>query len=73
MFASGCLLLLAGFVLGFVPLMPGFPLGLLGIGLLAASSSRVRVLLRNAVGRLPFKWQRRLHAFTKDARKQSDR
>lgn len=60
MFGSGCLLILVGFLLGFVPFMPGFPLGLLGIGLLAASSTRVRRLLRAAVQRLPSGWRWRL-------------
>jgi len=60
MFAAGCLLILAGFALGFVPLMPGFPLGLAGIALLAASSERVRRLLRRATARLPVRWQQRL-------------
>ena len=65
MFGSGCLLILAGFALGFVPFMPGFPLGLLGIGLLAASSSRVRALLRAAAHKLPRRWRRRARAALK--------
>jgi hypothetical protein len=60
MFGGGGLLILAGFLLGFVPFMPGFPLGLLGIGLLAASSMRVRRVLRAAVHRLPSGWRWRL-------------
>jgi len=67
MFISGCLLILAGFLLGFVPFMPGFPLGLLGIGLLAASSTRVRALLRSAFSRLPPRWRRRLRRIRQQA------
>ena len=53
LFVAGVLLILAGAVLGLVPLLPGFPLGILGVALLAASSRRVRRLLRRLTRYLP--------------------
>ena len=59
-FATGVLLILVGFMLGFVPFLPGFPFGLAGLALLAASSSRVRRQLRKLLRRLPKKWRAKI-------------
>ncbi len=53
LFAAGLLLILAGALLGLVPLLPGFPLGIVGVVLLSASSRRVQRLLRRLVRCLP--------------------
>jgi len=73
MFGSGIVLILMGFALGFVPFLPGFPLGLAGIALLAASSTRVRALLRRGMQRLPQTWRTRLRSLMKRHRGSSQR
>ncbi len=60
LFVSGLLLILAGALLGLVPLLPGFPLGILGIVLLSASSRRIQRLLKRLIRRLPQRVRRRL-------------
>jgi hypothetical protein len=61
LFALGIGLVLAGFLLGFVPFLPGFPLGIAGVFLLSLSSRRVRRTLRSWTARLPHNWRARLH------------
>lgn len=72
LFALGILLIVAGFLLGFIPFLPGWPLGLAGVFLLSMSSRRVRVLLRRLSRRLPVKWRSRLH-FLKGRRTPEER
>lgn len=60
MFLLGVLLLLVGGLLGFVPLLPGFPLGIAGLVLLSLSSRRVSGWLKQIVSRLPQKLRERL-------------
>jgi len=61
MFSSGIVFIALGFVLGFVPLLPGFPLGILGVFLLSLSSRRVRLALRRGVRFLPPHHRARLY------------
>jgi hypothetical protein len=51
--AGGALLLLSGIALGPVPVVPGFPLAVAGVVLLAGSSERIRRLANAAERRLP--------------------
>lgn len=60
LFVAGLLLILAGALLGLVPFLPGFPLGILGVVLLGASSRRVQRLLRRLVRRLPRRVRERI-------------
>ncbi|RMF85269.1 MAG: hypothetical protein D6744_01690, partial [Planctomycetota bacterium] len=60
MFVVGLLLLLVGGLLGFVPFLPGFPLGIAGLVLLSLSSRRVSEWLRRMSARLPENVRRRL-------------
>ena len=58
---AGLMLIMLGFLLGFVPFLPGFPLGIAGIMLLSLASRRVRDWLRGAAGYLPERLRRHLH------------
>lgn len=58
---AGLALIALGFLLGFIPFLPGFPLGIAGIMLLSFSSRRVRRWLRHATRYLPEKMRDRLH------------
>ena len=57
---SGAVLLFAGTVLGPVPVVPGFPLAVAGVVLLAGSSERMRRLVNAAERRLPERARRAL-------------
>ncbi|MFM1823086.1 MAG: hypothetical protein RI967_1352 [Planctomycetota bacterium] len=57
---AGVALLVAGTVLGPVPVVPGFPLAVAGIVLLAGSSERVRSLVNAVERRLPERFRRAL-------------
>jgi uncharacterized membrane protein YbaN (DUF454 family) len=67
-FAIGIALILFGLLLGFVPFLPGFPFGILGLALVSASSSRVRALLRRCFDWLPKKWRARIRLMRKRQR-----
>jgi UPF0716 family protein affecting phage T7 exclusion len=68
MFAGGVLLIIAGFLLGFVPFLPGFPLGIAGLVLLSMSSRRVRLALLRLLRRLPLRWRGRFRFLRKNGR-----
>jgi len=69
LFATGTALVLAGFALGFIPFLPGFPLGIAGIFLLSLSSRRMRGALRRLTGRLPARWRDRFHFLHREPRR----
>ena len=62
LFVAGVLLILAGALLGLVPFLPGFPLGILGVALLSASSRRIQRQLRRLMQRLPRRLRRRMRS-----------
>lgn len=56
--AGGVLCLVAGLLLAVLPVVPGFPLLILGVLLLAAGSAFVRRILNSFEQRLPTGWRR---------------
>lgn len=53
LFVVGLFTLLAGIVLGVLPVVPGFPLMIAGLLMMAAGSSVTRSLLNHAEAKLP--------------------
>lgn len=53
LFVVGLLTLVAGIVLGVIPVVPGFPLTIAGLLMMAAGSSVTRSLINHAEAKLP--------------------
>ena len=62
---AGCILVVAGLSLGPVPFLPGFPLTMLGVVLLASASDRVRRLVNWGDAKLPTKIRALLRRMTR--------
>ncbi|MBI4558459.1 MAG: hypothetical protein HY706_12830 [Candidatus Hydrogenedentes bacterium] len=59
--ALGIVLLVIGTAMWLIPVIPGFPLMFIGLGILGATSKRVRFVFLAIRRRLPMSWRRRLH------------
>jgi hypothetical protein len=57
LFVVGLLMVVAGIVLGIIPVVPGFPLTIAGLLMMAAGSSVTRSLLNQAEAKLPQRWR----------------
>ncbi len=57
LFVVGLLMVVAGIVLGIIPVVPGFPLTIAGLLMMAAGSSVTRSLLNHAEAKLPQRWR----------------
>ncbi|MBI1302470.1 MAG: hypothetical protein GC172_01585 [Phycisphaera sp.] len=57
LFVVGLLMVVAGVVLGIIPVVPGFPLIIAGLLMMAAGSSVTRSLLNQAETKLPRRWR----------------
>lgn len=57
LFVVGLFMVIAGIVLGILPVVPGFPLTIAGLLMMAAGSSVTRSLLNHAETKLPRRWR----------------
>lgn len=73
LFIVGLLLVIIGGVLGFVPFVPGWPLGLVGAVLMSVTSNRVRALMWRLTARFPEKFRHRLRFLNHEHDEEFDR